>query len=50
VHGGIFGDSATVAVLVNALPRVLEARRGLITMLDLPLLRAAAVLPRSGGA
>jgi len=34
---GVFGDSATVAVVVHAMERVGEARPGLITVLDLPL-------------
>ena len=40
VAGGVPGDLATVAAVVNAIPRVLEARPGLKTMLDLPLPRA----------
>ena len=40
VRGGTFGDTATVAALVNAVPRVRAARPGLRTVLDLP---AAAV-------
>ncbi|MEL6616911.1 MAG: dihydrodipicolinate reductase [Bacteroidota bacterium] len=42
VQGGTFGDTATVAAVVNAVPRVAAARPGLRTMLDLP---AAAVSP-----
>jgi 2,4-diaminopentanoate dehydrogenase len=34
--GGIPGDPATVAVLVNAIPRVVAAPQGLVTMRDLP--------------
>lgn len=42
VNGGIHGDLATVAALVNAVPRVIESERtGLISMLDLPLPRIA---------
>jgi 4-hydroxy-tetrahydrodipicolinate reductase len=37
IPGGIAGDEATVAAVVNAIPRVLEAEPGLKTMLDLPL-------------
>ncbi len=37
VEGGIFGDTATVAALVNTLPRVVAARPGLRTVLDLPV-------------
>lgn len=40
VRGGIFGDTATVAALVNAVPLVAEARPGLHTVKDLPLPRA----------
>lgn len=36
-HGGVAGDAATVAILVNVLPRVLTARPGLLTMRDIPL-------------
>ncbi len=36
-EGGIPGDEATVAALVNALPRVVCARPGLVTMRDLRL-------------
>jgi len=34
---GVFGDSATVALTVNAVERIGRARAGLITVLDLPL-------------
>ncbi len=40
VRGGVAGDVATVASLVNAIPRVLEADPGLKTILDLPIPRA----------
>ena len=40
VHGGTFGDTATVAAVVNTATRVGAARPGLRTVLDLP---AAAV-------
>jgi len=39
-EGGIFGDTATVAALVNAIPLVLAAPPGLRTVLDLPVPRA----------
>ena len=42
VEGGTFGDTATVAAVVNAAPRVAAARPGLLTVLDLP---AAAANP-----
>ncbi len=37
IAGGVHGDLATAAVVVNAIPAVLQARPGLITMLDLPI-------------
>ncbi len=37
IPGGIAGDEATIAALVNAVPHVLEAEPGLKTMLDMPL-------------
>jgi hypothetical protein len=40
VAGGIAGDIATAAIVVNSLPKLLAARPGLITMLDLPLVHA----------
>ena len=45
VHGGIFGDTATVATLVNAIPLVMRAEPGLKTMMDLPVPRAFATSP-----
>lgn len=41
IHGGVHGDRATVAVLVNAVPRLLQAAPGLRLMTDLPVLRAS---------
>jgi len=40
VRGGIFGDTATVATLVNSIPLVVHAAPGLKTVKDVPLLRA----------
>jgi 4-hydroxy-tetrahydrodipicolinate reductase len=37
VKGGIHGDVATSAVVVNCIPRVMNARPGLVTMKDLPV-------------
>lgn len=37
IQGGIRGDEATVAAVVNAIPNVLEAEPGLKTMLDMRL-------------
>ncbi len=45
VRGGIFGDTATVAALVNMVPLVLGAPPGLRTMQDLPVPRAFASTP-----
>lgn len=36
VPNGIHGDTATAAIVVNAIPRVLAAPPGLLTMLDIP--------------
>ncbi|MEA2660959.1 MAG: hypothetical protein QOH08_531 [Chloroflexota bacterium] len=40
IDGGVHGDVATAAIVVNAARRVVEARPGLITMKDLPLVSA----------
>ena len=37
IAGGVHGDTATAALVVNSIPKVLEARSGLHTMLDMPL-------------
>jgi hypothetical protein len=37
IPGGIHGDTATAALVVNSIPKVLEADPGLHTMLDMPL-------------
>jgi 4-hydroxy-tetrahydrodipicolinate reductase len=37
IQGGIHGDVATAAIVVNSIPTVLEATPGLHTMRDLPL-------------
>lgn len=44
--GGIFGDTATVATLLNALPGVVEGRPGLHTVLDLPPAGSRGSSPR----
>jgi 2,4-diaminopentanoate dehydrogenase len=41
IHGGVAGDQATVAALVNTAPRLLEAPAGLLLMTDLPVPRVA---------
>jgi 4-hydroxy-tetrahydrodipicolinate reductase len=40
VAGGISGDAAAAAMLVNSLPRVIAARAGLLNAADLPLVHA----------
>lgn len=42
IRGGIFGDTATVATLINGIPLVFDAVPGLQTAIDVPLLRAFA--------
>jgi len=37
IAGGVAGDSATAAITVNAIPKMMAARPGLLTMHDLPL-------------
>jgi 4-hydroxy-tetrahydrodipicolinate reductase len=37
IKGGVHGDISTAAVVINSLPRVLNARAGLMTMKDLPI-------------
>ncbi|MCY3999597.1 MAG: dihydrodipicolinate reductase [Bacteroidetes bacterium] len=39
VEGGIFGDTATVAALVNAIPQVFASSPGLKTVADMPVPR-----------
>ncbi len=36
IKGGVHGDLATTAMLVNSLPRVIQAAPGLLTMKDMP--------------
>lgn len=45
VENGIFGDTATVAMLVNVAPVAAEASPGLQTMADLPVPRAFGTRP-----
>ena len=40
VRGGIFGDTATVATLINGIPQTFDAAPGLKTVKDVPLVRA----------
>jgi 4-hydroxy-tetrahydrodipicolinate reductase len=44
-QGGIFGDTATVGMLVNTVPLAANAQPGLKTMADLPVPRAFATTP-----
>jgi 4-hydroxy-tetrahydrodipicolinate reductase len=44
IDGGIFGDTATVGMLVNTAPLAVEAASGLHTMADLPVPRAFGTL------
>jgi len=37
IKGGTHGDLATASMVVNAIPRVLDAPPGLITMKDMPM-------------
>jgi hypothetical protein len=37
IAGGVAGDSATAAISVNAIPKVMAARPGLLTMHDIPI-------------
>ena len=37
LDGGIFGDTAPIGALVNPIPKIINARPGLRTMLDLPV-------------
>jgi 4-hydroxy-tetrahydrodipicolinate reductase len=38
IAGGVAGDVATAAIVVNAIPKLLAAPAGLVTMRDLPLI------------
>ncbi len=40
IAGGVHGDQATAAIVVNAIPRVVAADPGLLTMADLPVVAA----------
>jgi hypothetical protein len=37
IKGGIHGDRATAAMVVNSIPRVVQARPGVLTMDDIPI-------------
>jgi len=40
IAGGVAGDTATAAITVNAIPKVLAAPAGVLTMRDIPLLHS----------
>jgi 4-hydroxy-tetrahydrodipicolinate reductase len=42
IEGGIFGDMATVAALINCIPRLLAAPAGVRLMTEIPLAGTAA--------
>ena len=44
IAGGIAGDVATAAIAINAIPKLLAARPGLVTMRDIPLVHAFSPL------
>jgi 2,4-diaminopentanoate dehydrogenase len=37
IKGGVAGDQATVAALVNTVPRLMHARPGLLLVTELPV-------------
>ncbi|HVT03504.1 MAG TPA: hypothetical protein VHL58_09055 [Thermoanaerobaculia bacterium] len=37
IAGGVHGDRATAAMVVNCIPRVVAARPGVLTMDDIPV-------------
>lgn len=37
IDGGIFGDTATIGLLVNTVPKVIQAQPGLRTLMELPM-------------
>jgi 4-hydroxy-tetrahydrodipicolinate reductase len=37
IEGGIHGDAATTAIVINSIPKVIDAAPGLHTMRDMPL-------------
>jgi 4-hydroxy-tetrahydrodipicolinate reductase len=45
IEGGVQGDAATGAIIVNAVPRVVAHAPGLITMLDLPPVAGRGIAP-----
>ncbi len=45
IEGGVPGEAATAAVILNAVPRVVDHQPGLVTMLDLPITSGKGVTP-----
>ena len=37
IKGGVHGDRATAAMVVNSIPRIIQARPGVLTMDDIPI-------------
>jgi 4-hydroxy-tetrahydrodipicolinate reductase len=37
IKGGVHGDRATAAMVVNAIPRIVQAKPGVLTMDDIPI-------------
>lgn len=50
VQNGIFGDTATVGMLINTIPLAAKTSPGLKTMMDLPVPRAFGTQPDGSGA
>ena len=45
IRGGVHGDRATPAIIVNSLPRIARLEPGLRTMIDLPPIAPAMNFP-----
>jgi 4-hydroxy-tetrahydrodipicolinate reductase len=48
IKGGIAGDPATAAMVINSIPKLMAARPGVVTMKDLPLVHRFNVLELKG--
>jgi hypothetical protein len=48
IAGGVAGDSATAAIAVNSIPKLLAAPAGVLSMKDLPLIHRFNVLELKG--
>ena len=48
IKGGIAGDQATAAIVVNSIPKLMAARPGVVTMKDLPLVHRFNVAELKG--